>query len=64
MGNTLKHLSDYELDITSSKTLAESLKRYESDDDHHQKAKFSVLVNMCSKPMELARCMRTYVYLC
>ena len=43
------------IDPTNSKTLAESLKLYESKNDHpHVKATYSVLVTLMSKPMELA----------
>lgn len=47
--------TDVELDISSSKELATSLKKYESDNDHHKKCKYVALVNLCSKAMSLAK---------
>ena len=46
-----------DMDFSTSKALALSLKNFEPKDenDQQQKAKYVALVNMCSKPMELAR---------
>ncbi len=44
----------FDIDDSSSKSLADSLKRYEGADDS-SRARFQVLVNLFSKPMELAK---------
>ncbi|CAM6054368.1 unnamed protein product [Sphagnum tenellum] len=47
---------DFDIDFSTSKTLAMSLKKYEEKaTDVHSRAKYQVLVNMISKPMDLAK---------